>query len=168
MISSIVFYGFSAALVTSAVLVVCHRNIFTAAMYLAMALSLVSGLFVLLGADFLAAVQLLLYVGGVIVVIAFAVMLTSVGKDRLEPQVNAQWVPALLAAGGLLVLLLAVFLKQPFAGHPAPHLPTSEALGGLLLRDLVLPFEAVSLILTAALLGAVFFSGKNESSGARR
>jgi NADH:ubiquinone oxidoreductase subunit 6 (subunit J) len=41
-------------------------------------------------------------------------------------------------------------------------------LGGLLLRDLVLPFEAVSLILTAALLGAVFFSGKNESSGARR
>ena len=162
MIQTAAFYALSSLLIVSAVLVVTQRNMFNAALWLAAALSLVAGLFVLLGADFLAAAQLLLYVGGVIVIIAFAVMLSSVQSAKLEHQTNAQWVPALFGCAGLLALMVRIFLKSPFAAEASPRLPTTAALGGLLLRDMALPFEAVSLALMASLLGAVLFSRKED------
>ena len=165
MIQAASFYAISAILVASALVVVTQRNIFTCALYLALFLSMIAGFFVLLGADFLAAVQILLYVGGILVILAFAVMLSSVQQAKGQPQVNAQWIPSLLACAGLLALILFALKRSPWAAAPAAALaPTTASLGRLLLGDLSLPFEAVSLVLMASLVGAIFFSKKEEKS----
>lgn len=157
---TIAFYVISAILIFSALMVVTQRSLFTCALYLAAALSSMAGLFILLSADFLAAVQILVYVGGILVILAFAVMLSSAQQAQNLPQVNRQWLPSLVAAGGILALVLYAIQRHPFEGNPASHGPTTVSLGHLLLRDLSLPFEAVSLILLASLAGAVIFSKK--------
>ncbi len=166
--SAIAFYIISAVLVVSALVVVC-RSVFTSALYLASALSMVAGIFVLLSADFLAAVQILLYVGGILIILAFAVMLSSVQLAKLQPQVNRQWLPALLMGAGLLAVVLAGLKRGAFQSNFAPaHGPTTEKIGHLLLGDMILPFELISLILLASLVGAVIFTKKesDEKTGA--
>lgn len=164
MIQPALFYFLSAMVIFSALVVVTQRSLFTCALYLALSLSMVAGLFVLLGADFLAALQILLYVGGVIVIMAFAVMLSSAEQTKTLPQLNEQWLPSLLGAGAILALLLVGIKKNPFTVQPGVPEATTAAIGHLLLRDMSLPFEAVSLILTAALVGAILFSKKNPAA----
>ena len=160
MITSVVFYIISALLVLSAVMVVTQRVLFVSALYLATVLSLVGALFALLGADFLFAVQILLYVGGIVVIIAFAVMLSSTEQMKAEPQVNHQWIPSLILVLGLLLVTLVSIKKHSFETLRLPGLPTTASIGRLLLGDMILPFEIVSLVLLAALVGAVLFSKK--------
>ncbi len=160
MISGIVFYLVSALLLFSALQVVTRRSVFSSALYLAATLSLVAVLFVLLGADFLAAVQILLYVGGILVILAFAVMLSSVQQAKLEHQVNEQWVPSLLTCIGLLLLIGVGLKRTSFLEGARIYLPTTEPLGILLLGKMVLPFEVISLVLLTSLVGAILFSRK--------
>lgn len=162
MIQFISFYLISAVLIFSAVMVVTQRNLFTCALYLASALAMVAGFFVLIGADFLAAVQILLYVGGVVVILAFAVMLSSIEQAKIFPQVNEQWFPALCVSALLVGGILWVLKGVAFSPAPITHQPTTHSIGRLLLREMALPFEAVSLILLAALVGAVLFSKKEK------
>ncbi len=157
------FYIASAILIFSAVMVVTQRSLFTCALYLAVALSVIAGFFVMLSADFLAAMQILLYVGGVIVIMAFAIMLSNLDLLKSEPQVNRQWIPSLLGAGAIAAILFLAVRKSEFAVQASTFSPTTAHIGQLLIRDMGLPFEAVSLILMAALVGAILFSKRRMS-----
>ncbi|OGR87437.1 MAG: hypothetical protein A3A86_03525 [Elusimicrobia bacterium RIFCSPLOWO2_01_FULL_60_11] len=162
MIEAGIFYLVAALLTGCAVMVVTLRGLFASALYLAAALSLVGALFAMLGADFLFAVQILLYVGGVLVIIAFAVMLTNSEQLKSEPQTNRQWGPALLLCLGLILMVLVGVRRHSFVSVPAEIGPTTKSMGFLLLGGQILPFEAVSLVLLASLLGAVMFSRKER------
>ena len=159
MISPIIFYLISGLLIFSALMVVTRRNLFTCALYLAAALSLIAFFFIFLNADFLAAVQILLYVGGVLVVMAFSVMLSSIAQDQLQAQVNEQWFPSLIASLAIIFIFLIGIRNTPFLERPAQSIEgTTQLLGHLLLGAMALPFETISLILLASLIGAVYFS----------
>jgi NADH:ubiquinone oxidoreductase subunit 6 (subunit J) len=163
-IPSIIFYGVSALLVLSAIGVVTLRNIFYSAIMLVVSLTLVAFLFVLMGADFLGAAQVLVYVGGIMIIMLFVIMLSQQPKDVYQSQTNDQWL-----AAGLITITIGISLVRGFRVflHPmeASHvmLPTSAPMGRLLLGDMLLPFEVVSLILLAALVGAVFFGTDKQS-----
>lgn len=155
---NIIFYAFSALLILSAVFVVTLRSVFHSAIALLAALVFVAGLFFLQGADFLGAAQILVYVGGILVIMLFMIMLSHQPKDLQQRQTNDQWI-----AGIFLALTIAISLVRSFRVFvntlpgPAELTPTSASLGRLLLNEMALPFEAVSLILLAALVGAVVF-----------
>ena len=163
MIQTVVFYIVAALLVTSAVMVVTRRGLFSAALYLAAALSLVGVLFAMLGADFLFAAQILLYVGGILVILAFAVMLSNAEQLKSEPQTNRQWIPSVLVCLGVFLVVMAAVKRHTFTVLEADFAPTTRAIGHLLLNEQVLPFEAVSLVLLASLVGAVLFSKKEKT-----
>src|SRR2546423_71285 len=108
-IPSLIFYSFAVLALGSALVVVTSRNIFHSALALALTLSVIGGFFALLGADFLAASQVLVYVGGVMIIMLFVVMLSQQPMDALARQTNQQWLwGALFAAavGSALVIHL--------------------------------------------------------------
>lgn len=158
MIEKIVFGLLAFLVIVPAALAVTLKNVFHCALFLVLSLTGVAGLFALLGADFLFVTQLLVYAGGITVLLLFVVLLSGSPKDWVVRQVNAQWVIGLLVAGMFVGLLAAVFKQMPVPGDLPPAAPTTAALGLVLIRDWVLPFEAVSLVLLAALVGAVHFS----------
>ena len=162
----IAFYGLAFLLVGAAAMAVTVRNIFHAAIYLILALTAVAGLFVLLNAEFLAAVQVLVYVGGVAMLMIFAVMLTSkIGDARIKAQ-NEQ-------VGIGLVVCLVLFLTLGFTmwgtKWPTTDLPLAadnvRAIGKLIMTRFVLPFEIVSVLLLAAMIGAIVIASKQDSKG---
>ncbi|MDE2292377.1 MAG: NADH-quinone oxidoreductase subunit J, partial [Elusimicrobia bacterium] len=128
------------------------------ALFLGLCLAGVAGLFASLGSDFLFAAQILIYVSGVAVLVLFVVLLAGRHSELHLRQTNRQWVPALAIAGTALWALSR--LSEAFRGVAAstPAHPTTAALGRLLMGEYAVPFELVSLILLAALVGAVVFS----------
>jgi NADH-quinone oxidoreductase subunit J len=142
--------------------VVLARNLFHSVLWLALALVGTAGLFVLLHAEFLAAVQVLLYAGGVVTIVVFAIMLTErlVG-DSLR-QTNRGIAAGAVAAAIVFVALAATILRasRP-AARPAPDLATA-ALGRAVLTEWVLAFEVLGVLLVAALLGALYLARTEE------
>jgi len=158
MIESIAFYSLAAVVLVSALLVVTLRNAVHSALALGLCLAAVAGVFASLGADFLFGGQLLVYVGGIAVLVTFVVMLLGRTSDLHLRQVNQQWAAALLICaitGAGLWRLGRGFLA---CAAPAAGSPTTRSIGLLMLGDFMLPFELISLLLLAALLGAIFFS----------
>jgi len=158
-LQSFAFLLFSVMTIGGAGLVVYHRNILYAAFSLMLCFFGLAGLYILLLADFVAAVQVLLYVGGVIILILFAIMLSQkmTGSALIEERIKK----APTTIGGLVILaylLRFVFrTKWPLLIEPASPEATIATLGNLLLSDYVLPFEVASILLLAALIGAVTF-----------
>jgi NADH:ubiquinone oxidoreductase subunit 6 (subunit J) len=158
------FYLISFVLILSALMVVTLRNIFHSALFLILTLFSVAGIYILLHAEFLAAVQVLIYVGAVAVLMIFAIMLTSQLASKRIVQSNEQVTVALLICFGFLG---AAFLSIPSTvwrmadvSLPAKNIFT---LGKLLMTDYVLPFEVVSIVLLAALIGAVVLARREGS-----
>jgi NADH-quinone oxidoreductase subunit J len=143
--------------------VVLARNLFHSVLWLALALVGTAGLFVLLHAEFLAAVQVLLYAGGVVTIVVFAIMLTErlVG-DSLR-QTNRGLAAGAAAAAAVFLGLAATILRgtRGTAPGPAPDL-TTAALGRAVLTEWVLAFEVLGVLLVAALLGAVYLARTEE------
>jgi NADH-quinone oxidoreductase subunit J len=162
MVEKTVFLMLSVMVLVPAVLVVTLRNIFHAALFLVLSLTGVAGFFALLGADFLFAAQILIYAGGITVLLIFVVLLSGSPKDWVVRQVNEQWLGALLASAVFVSVLATAFRRLPEPPLGAAPVPTSAALGRLLLTDMVLPFEALSLVLLAALVGAILFTRRQE------
>jgi NADH-quinone oxidoreductase subunit J len=156
-----IFYILAAFTVWAAAVVVLGKNIVRAAVALIFSFCGVAALYVLLEADFLAAVQVLIYVGGITILLLFAIMLTSriAGGVRV---VNDQAVLSGIAGAGLLVGLGYAVLKGVPAVSSAPPLPqTTPFLGKALLTTYALPFEAVSILLLAAMVGAIILARKD-------
>ncbi len=150
----LVFWAFAIVTVGSAAIVVLSRTLIYSAFALLFTFFGVAGLYVLLGADFLAAAQLLIYVGGILVLLLFGVMLTHKIYDLDLKNETQQLLPGLIVAAGLFVLLTLTALRTPWAAQPRPPAPTTRPIGELVLGQYLLPFEAASVLLLVALIGA--------------
>jgi NAD(P)H-quinone oxidoreductase subunit 6 len=157
----VLFYAFAAMTVAGAAGVALSRNILYSAIGLLFALMGAGSLYVFLSADFLAVTQLLVYIGGVLVLILFAVMLTN----RIT-EVNVSNTSLGLAGGVALLVatvpvLVFVAVAAPWAAQAAPALaPTTRDIGNGFLTRWLLPFELASLVLLATLIGAVVIARK--------
>jgi NADH-quinone oxidoreductase subunit J len=153
----------AACTVGASLLVVLARNLVHCAIALVFAFFGIAGLFVLLDAEFLAATQVLLYVGGITILLLFAIMLTSRISARGVKVMNEQ-------VGIAALVVLAIFGLMAFAnlkGFPAVVPPltmpdNTASIGKLLLTTYVLPFEVVSLLLLAAMVGAIILARREQ------
>jgi NAD(P)H-quinone oxidoreductase subunit 6 len=160
-LAAVIFYLVAAVTVGSAAMVAFSRNIIYSAFSLLGAFAGVAGIYVFLGADFVAAVQLLIYVGGILVLILFAVMLTHRITDVKITNRAAGKIPALAIVGVLIGLLVQTIRQTPWAkAKEVLYTPTSAKIGDLFLESYLLPFELASLVLLAALIGAVVLARK--------
>jgi len=149
-----VFWVLAIVTVGSAAVVVLSRTLIYSAFALLFTFFGVAGLYVLLGADFLAATQLLIYVGGILVLLLFGVMLTHKIHDLDLRTETTQLASGLIVAAGLFVILAATGLRTQWMNVPRTPAPTTAEIGRLFLGQYLLPFEAASVLLLVALLGA--------------
>jgi NADH-quinone oxidoreductase subunit J len=144
-------------------LVVTSRNVVHAALWLVVALASVAGMYLLLAAPFVAFVQVIIYVGAIVVLLLFGIMLTRapVGRRVLDNSPRAR-VGAFAVGAGVFVML-TVFLAGAFADEriSIQAATATAALGTSLFRNYVLPFEAVSVLLLAALVGAIVLARRD-------
>lgn len=156
-----IFLFFAVAAIAGAGSVALSSNIFWSAMGLLASLIGVGGLYVLLSADFVAITQLLVYIGGVLVLIIFAIMLTSQIKD-----INVSNRSMGLVSGSILFMVLAMALSYVAIWAPfkltalKPVADTTVAIGNGLLETWLLPFEIASILLVATLVGAIVIARK--------
>jgi NADH-quinone oxidoreductase subunit J len=151
----IVFYFFAVLTVGSAAVVVFSRNLIRSAFALLFTFFGVAALYVFLGADFLAAAQMVIYVGGILVLLLFGVMLTHKLYDLKLKSETFQFTPAVVVVLAVFGILAAFMLRTHWhTGGQNPSTPTTTAIGELLMQDYILPFEAASVLLLVALIGA--------------
>lgn len=150
-----VFYALAALTLAGAAWVAFARNIVHCAFALLATFLGVAGLYAFLAADLLAVVQLLVYVGGVLVLILFAVMLTAKLGGPLVSNPSQGVFAGLLALAVVAGLTTFVAVRVFGGAAPAPAEPTTARIGNALLSAYVLPFEVISILLLAVLLGAV-------------
>jgi NADH-quinone oxidoreductase subunit J len=155
-----ILFGFFAALaIAGAVLMVTRRNIIHGAVFLITTLLATAGIFLILSAEFLFVVQIILYVGGIMVLFVFVIMLVNLDVAMRLVQFNHQRFVA-----GILALVLAALmaltvrmghgLQLKPSGEPMPFKNT-EAVGNALFQHYMLPFEIASILLLVAMVGAV-------------
>src|SRR5438067_7727675 len=149
MLELILFYTFGAIAVTSSILVITRHNVVHSAAFLGATLFAVAGIFLTLHAEFLAGVQVIVYVGGILVLFVFVIMLISVERAEHERQYNRQWTIALVTSAILIAELGYGLFKgrNSFVLPPAvipPAIPAqgnSELVGTSLYTAYLLPFE---------------------------
>jgi NADH-quinone oxidoreductase subunit J len=155
LLSQIVFYFFAVLTVGSAAVVVFARSLIRSAFALLFTFFGVAALYAYAGADFLAATQMVIYVGGILVLILFGIMLTHKLYDLNIKTGSVQLVPAMIAVVAVFAVLAFFMLRTRwFQGETILSEPTTAAIGDLLMRDYILPFEAASVLLLLALIGA--------------
>ena len=150
----------------SAIAVVTARNVVHAALYLVVSLLSVAGVYLLLGAEFVAWVQILIYVGAIVILFLFGLMLTKapIGRDTLDNQQRG--IGALVGVGvfaGLVFLIQEAFPVQDAVAFETVQ-GSTDVIGEAIFRHYVLPFEAVSFLLLAALIGAIVLARKDDAS----
>ena len=151
----IIFYIFAAITLLSALFVVTTRNIVHSAFYLLFTFFGVAGIYVLLGADFIAISQILIYVGGILILLLFGVMLTNKITNVEIRTGTVHMLPAAIASGIFMGAVVAVMVWTEWKSEPAEMpLTTTKDIGHLLLTDYVLIFELLGILLLVALIGA--------------
>jgi NADH:ubiquinone oxidoreductase subunit 6 (subunit J) len=159
----VTFWGLAVVLIGSALAVVLTKNLFHSVLYLALSLTATAGVFLALDAEFLAAVQLLLYAGGVITIVVFAIVVTErlVG-DRIT-QTSRSILTGVVLAGALLLGLLRFLRGVDLpVERPVIGVDVTRAIGQVLLTEFVLPFELLAVLLLVGLLGALYFARPEE------
>lgn len=160
----IVFWVLAVGMVGAAVRVVTTRNVVHAALYLVVTLMSAAALYVFLFAEFVAWVQVLVYVGAIVVLMLFGLMLTRapIGSSELD---NNQRLLAAISAGALF-LVTSWIMIDAFRGKEITFErstgTTTESIGELIFSEYVLPFEVVSVLLLAALVGSVVISRRDK------
>jgi len=151
----IAFYFFAAMTVLSAAVVVFARNIIHSAFALLFTFFGVAALYVFLGADFLAATQMVIYVGGILVLLIFGVMLTHKLYDMKLKSETYQFWPGLALVTIVFLTLVYVMMRTTWHSRGTRALnPTTAGIGELFMKDYILPFELASIFLLIALIGA--------------
>lgn len=156
--TEIVFAVLSVLAVGSALLAMTSRQLVHAALWLVVTLGAVAGCFVLMTAELVAWVQVLVYVGSVVVLVIFALMLTRQDGTTTAEVTGNRWVAALLglvATVGLGATMIAGFGGERIEGR---RIGTAASIGDALFTEWVLPFEILSGVLLAALVGAIVIS----------
>jgi NADH-quinone oxidoreductase subunit J len=160
----IIFLVVGALIVGAALMVVTTRNLVHAALWLIVALFGVGVVFMLLNAGFMAVVQVVVYIGAIAILFIFAVMLTRKEMRDQGPQLNKSWWLALVISLGTLAGLVGLLIQAGGLDRTAEPLPAAFDSIGLLGNALVqpdayvLPFEVASVLLLAALVGAVYIA----------
>jgi NADH-quinone oxidoreductase subunit J len=150
----------------AAIRLVTAKNVVHAALYLVVTLLSVGGVYLVLAAEFVAWVQILIYVGAIVILFLFGLMLTKapIGREALD---NQQRVVALIVAlgvlAGLVLLLNGAFDWNDDANQISAAQTDTLAIGTSLFRSYVLPFEAISFLLLAALIGAIVLARKDDA-----
>ena len=165
-LADILFYVFAALTLLCGVLVVANpfsRSPVTSAMFLVLTIVSMAGLFVLLHAFFLAAVQIIVYAGAVIVLFLFVIMLLDLKEEQRRKIKLFGFVGGLISVGAIVAISLkALKAAKPGTDLPAPLLEGgTNALGHLLFTQYVLPFEVVSVLLLVAMVGVILLSKKD-------
>lgn len=156
---TLAFYVLSALTIGSAAGVVMLRNLFHSALFLALTFVGVAGLYVLLSADFLAAVQILVYGGAVAVMIVLGVMLTQRGNMDESSPANRWGLGGAIVTGAFLATLIWAVLTTQWNISPEPMTEnTAPAIAQSLLQEYVVPFEIAALLLTVAMIGAIILA----------
>ena len=165
-----IFYYMAAASVASALLAVTRKNPVHSVLWVLALFLHVAGIFLLLGAEFLAAVQVIVYAGAILIIYLFVVMLLDLPEEEARPRFGGYW--PLAAAAGLSLAILAWLAWVGGAGMaPAATRAAAEAeppgslaaIGMTLFGPFALPFEIASLVLLAAIIGAVVLARKRLS-----
>jgi len=153
---SIVFYIFAAITVASALAVVLFKNLVHAALYLVVTFVGVAAIYVLLEAEFLAVVQILVYVGAVAIIIAFGLMLTRRNTMDETNRFNSQMVMAAFVGAGIFGIIAFLFSKTDWnVKEAAASVPVTEGISELLFVDYVIAFETIAILLLIAMVGAI-------------
>jgi NADH-quinone oxidoreductase subunit J len=166
----VAFYYLAAASVTSAILAVTRRNPVHSVLWVLALFLHVAGVFLLVGAEFLAAVQVIVYAGAILVFYLFFLMLLDLPREAAGPRFGAHW--PLCTAAGLAFAALAFYAgkaglapaAQTGVATPGPSPGSLSAIGNVLFRQFPLPFEIASLILLAAIVGAVVVARRKSES----
>lgn len=158
-----IFYVLAFLAAVSALMVVTLKNIFHSALFLALTFFSIAGIYILLEAEFLAAIQVLIYVGAITILMIFAIMLTYQISSKSIRQVNEQRGAALIIVLVFFVLSLWTLIKTawPVNSGDLPEQNTFE-IGRQLLTTYVIPFEVVSIVLLVALIGAIIISRQDK------
>ncbi len=167
----VVFALLGVMTLSSAVLVVTTRHVVHAALWLVVALGGLAGCYLVLAAELVAVVQLLIYLGAVVVLLLFAVMVTRapIGPaDDLDTGNRPAAVLVALATAALLVVLLVDAFRTATVDLSTVEPGSADALGKAIFRTWVLPFEVVSVLLLAALVGAIVLSRRELGAPGRR
>ena len=168
--AAVIFYAVAALVLASALYVVLGSNLVHAAFALVASFFGVAVFYAYLGADFLAGAQVLIYVGGVLTLLLFGVMLTHRIYDLNLRTGTVQVLPGALAAGLVFALLVWIIRSVEWGGPGAAGIaagaagPTSESIGRLLVGDYLLPFEIASVLLLIALMGAAMLVRRRPGS----
>jgi NAD(P)H-quinone oxidoreductase subunit 6 len=160
-VTVVVFYLLAAVIVGSALGVALSNSIVYSAFALMGTLLGVAAIFVLLGADFLGVIQLLVYVGGILVLTLFAVMLTHRISEVNVSNRAVGRLPAAVLVGATFAWMVTIARRAHWVvGDPGPVAPTTYGVGTAFLTDYLLPFEVASIVLLVALIGAIVVSRK--------
>ena len=162
------FYLFAVVILVSAILCITARNAVHSAIFLIGTLLGVAGLYLHLHAEFLAGVQVILYVGGIMVLFLFVIMLVNLDKALKEPVFSGQWKLALVVVAALSVELswfvakggAALPERSPVSASAATGLGNVQQVGDVLFQSYLLPFEIASILLLVAMVGAVVMAKK--------
>jgi NADH-quinone oxidoreductase subunit J len=157
------FAALAVVMVGSGLAVVLTKNLFHSVLYLALMLTGTAGIFLLLESEFLAAVQILLYAGGVVTIAVFAIVTTERLVGERISQTTRHLASGVVAAGALLVTLLGSIRYAP-APAVAPRITgdLTRAIGESVLTRYVLAFELLAVLFLAGLLGALYFARPDE------
>jgi NADH-quinone oxidoreductase subunit J len=161
---TILFYGFALLVLGGGILTITRRNAVHSAIALITSLLGVAGLYLLQQAEFLFAVQIILYVGGIMVLFLFVIMLVNLDEAARERQFNRQWlagvVAVLVAAAEIAYFLWHGIRLAPRVQTAVPGAGNTEALGNVLFSEYLLPFEIASVLLLVAIVGSVVMAKK--------
>ena len=162
-IFSIAFYVTTFIVIVSAIAAVFARNIVIAAFGLFFTLLGMTGFYILLGADFLAITQVIVYVGGILILMLFGVLLTHRTIQTLSLDTLKTYIGGIIAGALLFAALLYIIINTNWPlSAPGDYTPTTEPIGGLLLSKYLLPFEISSVTLLIALIGAAYIVRRKE------
>jgi NADH-quinone oxidoreductase subunit J len=182
LLEPLVFYLISFIAVASAILVIAQKSIFRSGLFLILCLFCIAGLFITLDAEFLAAVQVLIYIGAIAVLILFAIMLTRKAHNPEYRQRTRSFLLGAFVSALLLFFLILVVGKLTLPEYPDVSAgeveiakvegkteeiitktpDTTETIGEMLLSYYLLPFEIVSVLLLGAIIGAIVIARKED------
>lgn len=165
MINQIIFLYFAAVIVVSAVLMITRRNPVHSVLFMLLLFFHIAGVFVLLNAEFLAAVQLIVYAGAILILYLFVVMLLNVDRESQAARANRYW-PWITVFGLLIFAEIALLTARgsfPAAAGRVVAEPGAgiKALGIVLYTKYLIPFEIASVVLLVGLVGAVMLAKKS-------
>lgn len=166
--ASLIFFILSIVVVVASLMVILQRNPIYSALYLVFTFFSMAGIFLLLGAEFIAAIQVIVYAGAIMVLFLFVIMMLSLEREEETPSQHP-WQRRFAVIFGLILLITlggavysGVLKVGPTKVAVQPAVENTKAVAALLFTDYLLPFEIASILLFVAIVGAVYLAKKGS------